>query len=121
LADIGLVADILPTVERRTAPGTFGYMPPPPELPGSPQADIYALGMVLYVMFTGRTPEAFPEVASSLMDSPQQPDFRRMNALILKACQPDRAQRYRSAAEMRGALLEIWKEIEGPSPHGEGK
>jgi CHASE2 domain-containing sensor protein len=115
LADIGLVADILPTIERKTAPGTLGYMPPPPEWPGSPQADIYALGMVFYVMLTGRSPEAFPEVPSSLMDPNQKPDFRRLNAIVLKACQPDRTERYRSAAEMRAVLLEIWKEMD-PGP-----
>src|SRR5207247_3379406 len=54
LADVGLVADILPPDQQCTSVGTPGYMPPPPEPPGTPQADIYGLGMVLYVIRTGR-------------------------------------------------------------------
>ncbi|HEY1790098.1 MAG TPA: CHASE2 domain-containing protein, partial [Verrucomicrobiae bacterium] len=49
LADIGLVTDIRPPDKINTFFGTPGYMPPSHEPPGTPQADIYALGMLLYV------------------------------------------------------------------------
>jgi len=104
LADVGLTAEIRPADAERTFVGTPGYMPPPPERPGTPQADIYALGMVLYVMSTGRAPTFFPEIATTLVQDPQTADFLPFNAVILKACDPDCARRYQSAAELRDAL-----------------
>src|SRR5205085_605355 len=67
LADIGLVAEILPPGKQNTLVGTPGYMPPPPEPAGTPQADIYGLGMVLYVIRTGQEPSFFPEVSTTLL------------------------------------------------------
>jgi CHASE2 domain-containing sensor protein len=107
LADMGLISEIRPADQERTSIGTPGYMPPPPEMPGTPQADIYALGMVLYVLSTGRKAAFFPEIATSLVDSKEPADFFLLNIVILKACHPDCAERYKSAAEMRHALLEI--------------
>jgi len=104
LADVGLVADVQPSDRESTYVGTPGYMPPLPEPPGTPQADIYGLGMVLYVISTGRDPVLFPELSATLVDASDSADFIRLNAIILKACQPDRAQRYASAAEMVEAL-----------------
>jgi CHASE2 domain-containing sensor protein len=106
LADMGLIAEIRPPDQQRTSIGTPGYMPPPPELPGTPQADIYALGMVLYVLSTGRKAAFFPEIATSLVDGGEPADFLPLNTIILKACHPDCAERYKSASEMRRALLE---------------
>jgi serine/threonine protein kinase len=113
LADMGLITEIRPPGQERTSIGTPGYMPPPPELPGTPQADIYALGMVLYVSSTGRKAAFFPEIATSLVDAGEPADFFPLNNVILKACHPDCAERYQSAAEMRHALLEIQRTIEG--------
>jgi len=107
LADMGLITDIRPLDQERTLVGTPGYMPPPPERPGTPQADIYALGMVLYVLSTGRNAAYFPEIATTLVEGGDPADFFPLNAVILKACQPDPEQRYASAAEMHRALQEI--------------
>ena len=107
LADMGLIAEIRPPDQERTLIGTPGYMPPPPERPGSPQADIYAMGMVLYVLSTGRGAAFFPEIATTLVENKNPAEFFPLNAIILKACQPDCTQRYATAAEMRRALLEI--------------
>jgi hypothetical protein len=107
LADVGLIADIRPHDQIKTLVGTPGYMPPPPERPGTPQADIFALGMVLYVLSTGRTPEAFPDISSTLVENRQPDGFFPLNAVILKACQPDPASRYATAAALHKALLAL--------------
>jgi CHASE2 domain-containing sensor protein len=104
LADVGLTAQIRPADAERTFVGTPGYMPPPPEIPGTPQADIYALGMVLYVISTGRQPTFFPEIATTLIQEPQTADFLPFNNVILKACDPDITRRFQSAAELGDAL-----------------
>jgi hypothetical protein len=104
LADVGLTAEIRANPKDGTLVGTLPYMPPLPEPPGTPQADIYGLGMVLYVIWTGRTPESFPALATTLALTQEKKEFQRLNAVILKACQPDCAQRFGSAREMLAAL-----------------
>jgi len=111
LADLGLITEIRPPDQERTLVGTPGYMPPPPERPGTPQADIYALGMVLYVLSTGRNTAYFPEIATTLVEREDPADFLPLNTVILKACRPDPAQRYASAAEMHRALQETQKAL----------
>jgi CHASE2 domain-containing sensor protein len=113
LADVGLTAEIRPADAERTFVGTPGYMPPQPERPGTAQADIYALGMVLYVMSTGRPPTLFPEIATTLIQEPETANFLPFNNIILKACDPDCARRYQSAAELKDALKELEKTITG--------
>jgi CHASE2 domain-containing sensor protein len=112
LADLGLITEIRPPDQERTLVGTPGYMPPPPERPGTPQADIFALGMVLYVLSTGRNAAYFPEIATTLVEGKDPADFFPLNTVILKACQPDPAQRYASAAEMHRALQAARKTLE---------
>jgi serine/threonine protein kinase len=112
LADVGLTAEIRPPDQERTFVGTPGYMPPPPELPGTPQADIYALGMVLYVLSTGRNAAYFPEISTTMADSPTPADFLPLNTVILKACHPNCKERYASAAELHAALLGVQKILE---------
>lgn len=109
LADIGLVADIRPGDEIKTMVGTPGYMPPPPEPPGTPQADIYALGMLLYVISTGSDPGFFPDLSTTLMQRSGHEEFIRLNVIILKACQPDLARRYTMTSEMFRDLQEAAK------------
>jgi CHASE2 domain-containing sensor protein len=112
LADVGLISEIRPEDEERTFVGTPGYMPPPPERPGTAQADLYSLGMVLYVLMTGRNAAFFPDIATTLVDS-TEPDFLPLNAVILKACQPDCAKRYSSAAEMKQDLQKVLNSFDG--------
>ena len=107
LADIGLVADIRPVEQVHTLVGTLGYMPPAPEKPGTPQADIYALGMLLYVISTGRDPGFFPDISTTLMERSGHADFVHLNAIIIKACQPNLAERYQTTAAMLGDLQKL--------------
>ncbi len=62
LADIGLVAD---ASEARSFVGTVGFIPP--EGPGSPQADLYSLGKVLYEISTGQDRQDFPQLPPDLL------------------------------------------------------
>ena len=107
LSDVGLMGDAKPPEQVTTWAGTPGYMPPPPEPPGTIVADIYGLGMLLYVISTGNRPAHFPELQTALLEDNQTPQFLRLNKVILKACKPKSEERYASAAELRQALLDI--------------
>ena len=111
MADMGLITDLRPADQERTLVGTPGYMPPLPERPGTVSADIYALGMVLYVLCTGRAPALFPEVATTLVNPGEPTEFLPLNSVILKACQPFPADRYVSAAQMCFALEETQTQL----------
>jgi WD40 repeat protein len=100
LADIGLVAEVQ---EARSYVGTEGFIPP--EGPGTPAADVYSLGKVLYEASTGKDRQDFPELPT-LVD--QRPDFANLlelNEVILQACKTDAAERYPSGWEMHADLL----------------
>jgi len=114
LADVGLVRHIRPLGEIKTVAGTIGYMPPH-EPPGTVAADIYALGMVLYVISTGNKPAIFPELSSTLAQA-EGPEFMRLNSVICKACDPNAQTRFTSAAELCAALAEVLKFCEKVSP-----
>jgi serine/threonine protein kinase len=116
LADVGLVSDIRTPDKIRTYAGTIGYMPPHPEPSGTVSADIYALGMLLYVVSTGRDPDLFPNLSTTLMERTGHAEFIRLNAIILKACQPDPARRYASAAEMQAELQEAYQAMKPATP-----
>ncbi len=107
LGDVGLVTDVLPTGLEGTYVGTPGYMPPSPEGTGTPKADIYGLGMVLYVILTGREPQFFPELATTLAEHANPSELIALNSVVLRACHPDTKHRYASAGEMADALRQI--------------
>lgn len=107
LADLGLVRQLRPPEEIKTIIGTPGYMPPAPEPPGTLQADIFALGMVLYVVSTGREAAFFPEIATKLMNTGNSVDFLGLNAIILKACDVRLDHRYATALEMHFDLRKL--------------
>jgi serine/threonine protein kinase len=67
LADIGLVSSVDAT---RSYVGTEGFVPP--EGPGAPTGDLYSLGKVLYELCTGRDRKDYPELPTSLAESPDR-------------------------------------------------
>jgi serine/threonine protein kinase len=107
LADIGLVTEARLPDQEGSRPGTLNYMPPPPEPQGTRQADLYALGMLLYVISTGRDPAAFPDLSSTLLDHARYEEFSRLDKIITRACHPDLAIRHASAAEFRDELMAL--------------
>jgi hypothetical protein len=108
LADIGLVTEI---GEQKTQVGTPPFMPP--EGPGTPLADIYGLGKVLYQLAVGKEVEQFPALPTTLAEDPDLPAFLRLNEVILKACERNSRGRYQSAEEMHAALVSLQSET-GP-------
>lgn len=100
LADIGLVAGF----GERTFVGTEGFVPP--EGPGTPQADIYSLGKVLYEMSSGKDRMEFPEVPANLGDE-EWSFWMDLNRVICKACAPDLRERFQTAADFAEALQNV--------------
>src|SRR6266850_2232882 len=84
LADIGLVAE---AKEARSYVGTEGFIPP--EGPGTPQADVYGLGKVLYEACTGKDRQEFPELPTLLDKFSDTAGFLELNEVILHACKHD--------------------------------
>jgi len=101
LADIGLVA----ATGQRSFVGTEGYIPP--EGPGTPQADIFSLGKVIYEVSTGKDRLDFPEIDSRLSTRPDKEALLRLNDVLVKACANDLRKRYASAAQMRDDLTAL--------------
>src|SRR5881394_441290 len=83
LADIGLVA----ATGQRTIVGTEGYVPP--EGPGTPQADIFSLGKVIYEVSTGKDRLDFPEVDSELTSRSDKEEALLLNEVLIRACAND--------------------------------
>jgi WD40 repeat protein len=100
LADIGLVTDL---DEARSLVGTQGFIPP--EGPGTPQADVYSLGKVLYEISSGKDRQAFPEPPTRLAELPDQPGLLELDEVIHRACENDPRRRYQSAGQLSDDLL----------------
>ncbi|MEO0447472.1 MAG: bifunctional serine/threonine-protein kinase/formylglycine-generating enzyme family protein [Verrucomicrobiota bacterium] len=98
LADIGLVA----ALGDRSFVGTEGYVPP--EGAGTPSADIYSLGMVLYELSTGKDRLDFPDVPTHFRELSDPTRWRRLNEVVCKACARRPESRYRTAEDMAHAL-----------------
>ena len=99
LADIGLVTD---ASDQCSIVGTEGYLPP--EGPGTPQADIFALGKVLYEAATGLDRREFPDLPPDIRTWPDAAQVFELNEIILKACAASAQARYGSTEAARGDL-----------------
>ncbi len=100
LADIGLVASMEATM---SFVGTSGFLPP--EGPGTPKADLYSLGKVLYEASTGHDRQEFPKLPAQFAEWDDAPRLVELNAVILKACAQDPRERYQSAHDMAADLV----------------
>ena len=99
LADIGLVTSVDAT---RSFVGTDGYIPP--EGPGTPPADLYSLGKVLYECVTGNDRLDFPELPADWRTRPDFDQLLEFNEILTKACDNDARQSYQSAAQMSAEM-----------------
>ena len=100
LADVGLVAA---RSEPHSHIGTEGFIPP--EGAGTPRADIYSLGKVLYEISTGKDRNDYPELPDNLDDNAEDRDLIQFNKIVLKACRTAPVRRFCSAEELMTALL----------------
>ena len=120
LADLGLA---LPAYGARISRagvivGTAAYMAPEQALGQTVdgRADLYALGVLLYELTTGRVPFTGDDpltIVSQHVHAPVvpprvlRPDLpRRLEAIIIRLLAKDPAQRFASATETRAALAE---------------
>jgi len=99
LADIGLLTD---ASDSCSVVGTEGYLPP--DGPGTPKADIFALGKVLYEAATGLDRRSYPDLPGEIKDWPDAAEVLEINEVVLKACALVEPERYQSCDEMRTDL-----------------
>jgi tetratricopeptide (TPR) repeat protein len=99
LADVGLVAAV---TDARSFVGTEGFIPP--EGPGTPQADLYSLGIVLYVLSTGKSHQDFPEPPADLSSRDNHTQWLELDAVVHQACQANVRERYQTTQEMHDDL-----------------
>ncbi|MCI0540588.1 MAG: tetratricopeptide repeat-containing serine/threonine-protein kinase, partial [Verrucomicrobiales bacterium] len=64
----------------------------------------YSLGIVLYVISTGKSHRDFPEPPADLASRPDRERWLELQAIIHRACQADPRERYASAQAMRADL-----------------
>jgi tetratricopeptide (TPR) repeat protein len=99
LSDIGLVTSVDAT---RSLVGTEGYVAP--EGPGTPQADLYSLGKLLYEISTGCDRKEFPTLPPDVATRLDRQGLIELNAIVTRACQFGPSQRYATADAMLAEL-----------------
>ena len=109
LGDIGLVTAVEDAQGRPSFVGTPGFVPP--EGPGAPAADVYALGKLLYEAAVGWDAERFPELPTELGERPDQEELLQFHDFLWRACEPNVSRRFDSAAAFHAALLKLKEAI----------
>ncbi len=102
LADMGLVAE---SGGEQSYVGTDGFVPP--EGPGTEQADIFSLGMVLYEISTGLDRFEFPALPEDFSNSRERDRMLALNEVFCRACSPSPKRRFQTVAAMAEELRSI--------------
>ena len=121
-------ADSLITDSGATV-GTAAYMSPE-QLRGQDldaRSDVFALGLVLYEMTTGRPAFTGSTAAAvsgaTLYEQPVPPIALaphippRLNDIVLRALEKDREDRYQTAADLRADLRRVRRELDSQTAH----
>lgn len=110
IADFGIAHlldnDTADRTETGTIMGTYAYMSPEQRHNSADvdqTTDIYAVGVILYEVLTGRKPEGHFKWPSEL--NPQLPNG--YDDIVKKALHSDRRERYQKAVEMKDELLAL--------------
>jgi predicted Ser/Thr protein kinase len=117
LAKISCSGETMGLTHSRLAMGTMHYMAPETLVLGTQldqRADIYALGVMLYHMLTGKLPQGMFELPSLQVAGLDT----RYDGVIATALQESPGMRYRTAADMRGDLIKI---VTQPVPVADGQ
>jgi eukaryotic-like serine/threonine-protein kinase len=108
LADFGLLTESHPLVSRL---GTQKYMPPDGRM--DTRADVYAAGLVVYEMLSGRPVDDFPRLGPQSQKVGCSPILTALLALVLRACEREPQNRFTDA---RAMLAELERLLQSP-PH----
>ena len=106
LADFGLATKPDREISRI---GTWKYMPPDGQMDA--RADVYAAGLVIYEMITGRPAGRFPRLSKSASEVAHDPTLRVLNRLSLRACQRDPERRFPHAQSMLDEMRTFTPEL----------
>jgi eukaryotic-like serine/threonine-protein kinase len=106
LADFGLLTESHPLVSRV---GTQSYMPPDGRM--DMRADVYAAGLVIYEMLTGRPVDDFPQLGRRAGEIAVDANLSRLLRIVLRACEREPERRYPDA---RAMLAELDKPVSAP-------
>lgn len=120
LADFGLARFLKSTFNSGSIAGTPSYMAPE-NFDGkrSEQSDIWAVGVILYQMLSGRLP--FPQteitalVGAIVKRGPEPMPSGiplGLREVVARALQKEPSTRYQSATEMKAALVKLSREIQ---------
>lgn len=106
-----------PLVRQGTVIMTPGWSAPEQLLGVAvPQSDIYAAGMLLFYMLTGKPPSDYLEPSGALLALPSDvnPDVSpEVSQVVAKATSPDPSLRYETTGDMVNALVGQQEELAG--------